>query len=84
MLAEIACFVNRSVSRYYSNTLQIQGTDTGPEPALEKTSRTGHPEIPNQRLDWIRTKAPFAYPVFFGWRTKNLGKEGAFDAGYWM
>jgi hypothetical protein len=36
------------------------------------------------KIDWIRTKAPFAYPVFFGWRTKNLGRKGAFDAGYWM
>ena len=59
--------------------------ETGKSPALpNKQRRTGHPEGQNRRLDWIRTKAPFAYPVFFGWRTKNLGKEGAFDAGYWM
>jgi len=47
MLAEIACSVNRLVSRYCSNTPQkIQGKNR----ALEKPSRTGHPKIPNQRL----------------------------------
>src|SRR3984893_16052560 len=62
----------------------VNAIPTKAPPFQNKQRRTGHPEGQNRRRDWIRTKAPFADPVFFGWRTKNLGKEGAFDAGYWM
>ena len=41
MLAEIACFVNRLVSRYYSNTPQ----NTEEEPALEKRQGLGTPKF---------------------------------------
>src|SRR5580700_7868596 len=47
------------------------GNDLGVASALGKGSTFAE----NAKIDWIRTKAPFAYPVFFGWRTKNLGRK---------
>ena len=49
MLAEIACFVNRLVSRYYSNTSQIQGTNTGQSPPLKNVTDGAPQKFQNQK-----------------------------------
>src|ERR1700730_9245782 len=61
MLAEIACFVNRLVSRYYSNTPQ----NTEGEPALEKRQGLGTPKF--HIRGWATRPGPPAREKIRGW-----------------